>query len=100
MVMLKEGVKIVGLKPEAVLGIMICDGVYSKHGIDCVVTSATDSKHGRGSFHYLGMAFDLRTRDMDSNLKQEIVIELRIALGSEFDVVLESDHIHVEWNPK
>jgi len=25
---------------------------------------------------------------------------LRIALPNDFDVVLESDHLHIEWDPK
>jgi hypothetical protein len=25
--------------------------------------------------------------------------ELRWALGEQFDAVLESDHIHIEWDP-
>jgi len=100
MIKIKHGVKILGVKPEAVLAVTICDGVMTKYGVECVLTSVTDSKHGRGSFHYLGFAFDLRSRDLTSNERNQVLLDLKDALGPEFDVVLESDHFHIEWNPK
>jgi hypothetical protein len=31
---------------------------------------------------------------------QAVYLKLKESLGEQFDVVLESDHIHVEWDPK
>jgi len=100
MIKIKHSVNILGVKPETVLAITICDGVMSKYGVECVLTSVTDSKHGRGSFHYLGLAFDLRSRDLTAIERNQVLLSLKDALGPEFDVVLESDHFHIEWNPK
>ena len=44
----KYGVKIKGIKPEMVLGLLIAEGYFDSMGIsEMVVTSATDGKHGR-----------------------------------------------------
>ena len=97
---IKEGVKIVGLKPEALLAINIAFHVYKKYGVDCVITEITGGAHGTASLHYVGLAFDLRTRDFNVSDLERVKAELKEALGSEFDVVLESDHLHLEWQPK
>lgn len=97
---LKAGVRITGVKPETVLALIVCDGVYRSLGYEMVVTSVCEGKHSRGSIHFVGMAFDLRI----SNLRQEsvpmIVSRMKDQLGQDFDVVLESDHVHVEFEPK
>jgi len=72
-----------------------CYGQY-----DCVITSASDGKHGPNSLHYSGQALDLRTRHIHGQGLQLVVDKLREALGSQFDVVLESDHIHLEFDPR
>jgi len=61
------------------------------------VTSLAESRHGKGSRHYSGLAVDLRIWD----LKSPAVACKEIAgrLGLEFDVVLEKDHIHIEYDP-
>jgi hypothetical protein len=53
-----------------------------------------------GSKHYDGKAFDFRTWGLSSKQQQEFCDRCAEALGDEFDVVLESDHLHVEWDPK
>ncbi len=101
MISIKEGAKVNGLHAEILLAVSIADGVYSKYGVDCVITSCTGGTHGRGSLHYVGHAIDLRTRDFASQaLKTSVADELRDRLGSQYDVILESDHIHVEYQPK
>jgi len=32
--------------------------------------------------------------------KENVYKQLRIALGEQFDVILEADHIHIEFDPK
>ena len=100
MLKLKEGVKLIGLKPEALLAINVVASVYERHGADLTITSVTDGKHGRGSFHYLGMAFDCRVRNLSDSQLREILRDIREALTVEFDVVFEKTHIHIEFNPK
>jgi hypothetical protein len=96
----KAGVKINGIKPELTLGIIVAEGVYKNHGQELVVTSVTDSKHSRTSLHYVGFAFDLRTRDTPIKILPLIKKDLQEALTDEFDVVLEKDHFHIEFQPK
>jgi hypothetical protein len=50
-----------------------------------------------GSLHYRGFAVDLR---LPTDNKEEIRAELAASLGAEYDVILEIDHIHIEYDPK
>lgn len=101
MIQIKEGVSLLGLDSKMVLALIICDQVYHDHGIeDCVLTSGTDSKHGEHSHHYKGLAIDIRTRNVEPNKRAPIVTVIQKQLGIEYQVVLESDHIHVEYDPK
>lgn len=98
---LKSGVKVAGVRPEAVIGMVLADGVSRREfGAEAVVTSVVDGKHMARSKHYLGLAFDLRTRDLTEEQRKRYAASLVKALGNEFDVVLESDHIHVEFDTK
>ena len=63
---------------------------------EMVVTSARDGVHGVNSKHYTGEAVDLRIRDFTDMWKQY----LQKALGKDWDVVIEQDHLHLEWDPK
>ena len=63
---------------------------------EMVVTSGKDGKHGENSLHYKGRAVDLRTRDFTDIW----ATKLRMALGKGWDVVVESDHIHVELDDR
>lgn len=96
---LKEGVRAAGMRPEIALAASIADAVYRSHGYDLVITSLLDGKHSATSLHYSGAAMDLRTRHLKAGDADAIVTDLSDALGQDYDVVLESDHIHVEFQP-
>ena len=95
----KSGVLFRGVKPELLLGLSVADGFYERNGQrEMVITSLADGTHGVGSLHYVGYAADLRIWNIDDI---EIFADgLSTELGSEFDVVLETDHIHIEYQPK
>jgi len=100
--LLKEGVKLLGAKPELAIGLMVCDQVYRDHGERLTVTSITDGKHSKTSRHYLGLAADLRTNDILADNTDEIYAALKKALP-EFFVLLEhvgtaNEHIHIQFN--
>ena len=95
---LKTGVDIRKVSVEMLFGIMIADSVFRKHNIDMVVTSVCDGKHGSGSKHYLGMGADIRIWGIEGKVDL-IVNELKQAMNNNFDVVRESDHIHLEYDP-
>lgn len=101
MISIKDGVSLIGLDSKMILALIIADQVYSDHNIDdCVLTSATDSKHGEHSHHYKELAIDIRTSNIDVNMRQPIVAALQKQLGIQYQVIYEVDHIHIEFDPK
>lgn len=98
--MIKHSVDLRGLQPQMALAYVIAAAYYAKHDYICTITSASDSKHGPNSLHYKGKALDLRTRNVPEELRQGLRDEIANALGPQFDVVLESDHMHMEFDPK
>jgi hypothetical protein len=78
---------------------MVAHDVYEAagQGHRFMVTSVTDGKHMVGSFHYRGLAVDLRLPE--AHLASKVAQDLSQALGNEFDVVFEKDHIHIEYDP-
>lgn len=109
MVSIKAGVQIAGMKPEILLAIIIADSIYSARRIPCVLTSVEDSTlHKSTSLHYKGLAVDIRLpsyytlsdQTAVENLDEIVTAAISRALGKEYDVVLEKDHIHVEYDPK
>ena len=100
---LKNGVKIKGIKPECIMGIMIAESVWKlslNTNDPMVITSVTDGKHMNGSLHYKGLAFDVRTNFLTSTQKSIFFDALRNHMDLEFDIVLEKSHIHIEFDPK
>lgn len=98
---LKPGVRITGIRPEIVLALMTAESLFEKRNTPLVVTAALDGKHQIGSLHYSGAAVDLRTKHLPSQQSTSLLAdELRGALGPDFDVVVEEDHLHVEFQPK
>ena len=97
---LKEGVTLEGAKPELINGLAIADAVYMDIAErELVVTSIKDGKHSTNSLHYKGYAADFRTRDLEDGIAAQIVQELKKMLDKDFDIVLEGDHIHFEYDP-
>lgn len=98
--MIKAGASIKGAKPELVIGLIIAASVYETFGVDLVVTEITGGTHSPGSLHYVGLAADLRTNNVPEGRVPTLFNNLKIALGAQFDTVQESDHIHIEFQPK
>ena len=88
------------LAPQLVLALVVANEVYNEYGVELVITSANDSGHGPSSLHYAGAAVDLRTRTLKEEDRQEVRDKIQEKLNIDFDVVLESDHIHLEYQPK
>jgi hypothetical protein len=97
---LKPGARLHGLRPEMVVALLVAEGAFAQQGEACVVTTAANGHHRRGSLHYSGAAVDLRTRHLTGEQVQAVLGLLRSRLGADFDVVDEGDHIHLEWQPK
>lgn len=95
---IKDGVRIDGLQPEALFGMLICQSVFGQEGQEFVITSVRDGVHKSGSFHYRGLAFDIRTRSLSGISVNEMATKLRCSLGSQFQVIVEANHLHVEFD--
>lgn len=79
------------VQPEDADGITFTAGSEGTNG---------DGVHMKNSLHYFGKAVDLRIRD--TRIEEALLfweLAKRLA-GSEFDVVWEKDHIHIEFDPK
>lgn len=97
----KHGVSMNGIQPELVMGLSIAEGYFNDEGIsEMVVTSIVDGKHSSGSLHYVGYAADIRIWAIASDKLASFTEGLADELGNEFDVVLDTDHIHIEFQPK
>ena len=99
--MIKSGVDLHDLQPQMALAYTIASVVYMRHGSRCVITSAKDGVHGFNSLHKrdgICRALDLRTHDILPAVVIDVHKELKEALGEQFDVVLEDDHIHIEFD--
>ena len=97
---LKQGVKITNLKPQLIIAIIVANDVYNLHKQELVITSCDDSKHGIGTLHGQGYAFDCRTSYFTNGEAQRVANEIRAKIDDAFDVVYEGDHIHIEYDPK
>lgn len=103
---IKKGVSLLGLTNAMSVALSIVATVCHRHNVDCVITAGTEGSHSRTSLHYLGNALDFRTRDILEGLRQDFRSDVAAALNGddacegEFDIVLESDHLHVEFQPK
>ena len=93
----KHGIKIAGLQPELLFGLMVANHIIAyEFNCDMVVTSCTDGTHCAGSKHYVGKAVDIRTYNLSN--PTAVLNRLKFELDGLFDVVMESDHIHLEYD--
>ena len=73
---------------------------YRNQEVDLVITSAL-RPWDRKSKHSKGLAIDIRTYNL---VTQEEIKKVHAKLVRElkeyYDVILENDHIHIEYDPK
>lgn len=99
----KEGVVLIGVQWQMFWASIIVEKVYDHYEVPCVITSGVDGvHHGNGTddtLHYKGLALDYRTREFRAVDLPKVRAEIAAALGPNYDVVLEKDHLHVEFDP-
>lgn len=74
--------------------------VYEQRGYTLTLTSVNDGVHSPNSLHPKGRAFDARTRNVPVAERPALRADVQEVLGEDFDVVLEKDHLHVEYQPE
>lgn len=101
----KAGVKTSAVKPELLIALVVADKISDRvRQAEMVITSLNDGKHKKGSLHYQGFAADIRTHGIKPFLNERFVTALELALGPDYDVLLEylgteDEHIHLEYDP-
>jgi hypothetical protein len=95
--LIKAGVDISRLNREIRRALGMIVDVVAGIGVELVVTSTYEGTHKGGSLHYGNDAFDFR---LPPKWGKFLVDKVKLMLGGDFDVVLEVDHIHVEYDPK
>lgn len=102
---IKNGVKINGAHfyPEMVRIVNIARACAPETTDGAVwITSAAEGQHMTGSLHYENKAFDIRISNVvggDSHVRFWAA-KMSLALGPDYDVIIESDHLHVEFDPE
>ena len=95
--LIKQGVDISRLNREIRRGLGIVDRIFNENNEELIITSTYEGNHGAGSLHYGNDAFDHR---LPLKFPGTIVGGVRRALGPEYDLVEEGDHVHIEYDPK
>ena len=95
--LIKAGVDISRLNREIRRALPKIQEVLRQFHEELVITSTYEGTHGEGSLHYCNDAIDLKGPKVYLGPTKE---DLKVTLGKDYDVVLERDHIHVEYDPK
>lgn len=74
--------------------------LYASNDQEAEIVHVMDGKHHKGSRHYVGLAADIRIWYIPAGRLKEFVEFIQKQLGMDYDVILEKDHIHLEFDPK
>jgi len=97
---LKDGVILNGLNIKMRQVLIAAEKVWKKYGMEdgVTITSGLDGCHAAGSRHYYGLALDMRTKYFTDEIKNQVAYELEAKLTDDYLVIVESTHIHVQYN--
>ena len=108
MIFSKPGIDGTGVKPELVFNLFLAERAFVELGHPMVVTSLVRPSSGLGqSLHPSGLAADLRIRSVDPEWPGgvweiddvEALAERLRELCPQCQTVVESDHLHLEYQP-
>lgn len=94
---IKAGVDISRLNREIRRALSVVEKEAGLQASGLVITSTYEGNHVAGSLHYANDAFDVVFEGWGED---SAAVGLKAALGRDFDVVAEKDHVHVEYDPK
>lgn len=83
------------MTPELEKAIQAVDSILHAYGLHAVITSGNDGMHMADSCHYRNKALDFRIHHWPD--VKEMAVRIQGHLGSRYDVVVEDDHLHVEY---
>lgn len=97
-----DSVSIKNLDPGLMLALPDIKSVFDFFGVHTVITSGCEKEtvHMETSLHYKHKALDFRSRNIKPQYRDTAVRMFQFKLGGDFDVVLESNHFHIEHDPK
>jgi len=100
---IKKGVIIAGLDIKMRQVLITAERIYKEYGRKegVTITSGLDGCHSAGSYHPYGYALDFRTHYFGQETQKEVAGMIRRYLKDidpAYDVVLESDHLHCEYD--
>jgi hypothetical protein len=99
---IKKGVILEGMKPPTLYAAGVCDQTWDGMKRIFVMSSGLEGVHpDKRNIHGNGWAFDIRTRDLPKWQVDSFALMLKHRLDPlGFDVVVEGNHIHIEYDPK
>ena len=100
MIIFKDSVKLFGIRNE-IISLIDQLHIYFRDvlKLQLIITSVTDGKHSVASKHYVGLAIDLRIWHMSDTQIKNFTHYFVINYDKNYDLVLEKDHIHIEYDP-
>ena len=100
MLRIKESVDLRNLQLVMTNALFTLADLFTARGYILTVTAGQDGVHMEGSLHYRGYAVDLRSRDIPEDQRAGLLAAMKETLGPKFDIILEGDHFHVEYDPQ
>ena len=95
----KPGVELIGANWDRLMPVLDAAIThYGEHGEGVTITSVLDGVHRQDSKHYIGEGIDLRTYTLGDFERLDVARAMAETLGSDYDVILEADHLHVEYD--
>ncbi len=100
MIALKDSsVRVRGMTTEILFAMFVANDILKEYNSKFIITSINDGIHSETSSHYAGNAFDIRVWYIKGK-EQEVASKLQTALGPDYGVFYEKDHIHVQYKPR
>ena len=96
---IKSGAILAGLNPVMRAVLREADRIWQDHGKELMVTEGLGGTHSAPSWHYYGLALDLRTKYFSLEVSKTVHRELKAALP-EYDIVhhIKKDNNGVEYS--
>lgn len=95
--LVKFGVDISRLERNTRRSVTIVHLIFANRNETFIITSTYEGNHSAGSLHYANQAYDIRPPTRQPG---KVLALIRAELGPDFDVVVEPDHWHIEYDPK